>query len=147
MLKRLDGRARPRLGADVRKNFERRGGPEKLVISFYAPNRSFEGKSLAEISKTMKLPPEEAVLNLLVKGDASLVSFNMTESDIELIMRQPFTMTCTDGDLVPFGQGKPHPRGNAGFARKIRLYVNERRTIDLPFASRSMTSLPAAGVS
>ena len=44
----------------------------------------------------------------------------MTESDIELIMRQPFTMTCTDGDLVPFGQGKPHPRGNGAFARKIR---------------------------
>ena len=72
------------------------------------------------------------------------MSFNMTESDIELIMRQPFTMTCTDGDLVPFGQGKPHPRGNAAFARKIRLYVNERGTIDLPFAMRSMTSLPAA---
>jgi N-acyl-D-amino-acid deacylase len=144
MLKRLDGRDRPRLVADIRKNFERRGGPEKLVISFYAPNRSFEGKSLAEISKTMKLPPEEAVLNLLVKGDASLVSFNMSESDIELIMKQPFTMTCTDGDLVAFGNGVPHPRGNGAFARKIRLYVNERHAIDLPFAIRSMTSLPAA---
>jgi N-acyl-D-aspartate/D-glutamate deacylase len=83
-------------------------------------------------------------MDLLVKGDASLVSFNMTESDIELIMRQPFTMTCTDGDLVPFGQGKPHPRGNAAFARKIRMYVQDRGTIDLPFAVRSMTSLPAA---
>ena len=68
----------------------------------------------------------------------------MAESDIEYIMKQPFTMTCTDGDLVPFGQGKPHPRGNAAFARKIRLYVNERGVIDLPFAVRSMTSLPAA---
>jgi len=72
------------------------------------------------------------------------VSFNMAESDIEYIMKQPFTMTCTDGDLVPFGQGKPHPRGNAAFARKIRVYVNERSVIDLPFAVRSMTSLPAA---
>jgi N-acyl-D-amino-acid deacylase len=114
------------------------------VISFYRPNPSLEGQSLAQVSKTMNKPPEEAAMDLLVKGDASLVSFNMTESDIELIMRQPFTMTCTDGDLVPFGQGKPHPRGNGAFARKIRVYVNERSVIDLPFAVRSMTSLPAA---
>ena len=59
-------------------------------------------------------------------------------------MRQPFTMTCTDGDLVPFGSGKPHPRGNGAFARKLRLYVAERGVVDLPFAIRSMTSLPAS---
>ncbi len=144
MLKRIDGRDRSRLLADIRKNFERRGGPEKLVISFYKPNPSLEGKSAADVAKAMKRPPEEAVLDLLVKGDASLVSFNMSESDIELIMRQPFTMTCTDGDLVEFGNGKPHPRGNGAFARKIRVYVNERHVIDLPFAIRSMTSLPAS---
>jgi N-acyl-D-amino-acid deacylase len=79
-----------------------------------------------------------------LKGDASLVSFNMSERDIDLIMRQPFTMTCTDGDLVPFGQGKPHPRGNGAFARKLRVYVNERSVINLPFAVRSMSSLPAS---
>jgi N-acyl-D-amino-acid deacylase len=144
MLKRIDGRDRSRLLADIRKNFERRGGPGKLVISFYKPNPSLEGKSVADVANAMKRAPEEAVLDLLLKGDASLVSFNMSESDIELIMRQPFTMTCTDGDLVPFGEGKPHPRGNGAFARKIRVYVNERHVIDLPFAIRSMTSLPAS---
>jgi N-acyl-D-aspartate/D-glutamate deacylase len=92
----------------------------------------------------MNKSPEETAMALLLKGDASLVSFNMNERDIELIMRQPFTMTCTDGDLVPFGQGKPHPRGNGAFARKIRVYVNERGVVDLPFAIRSMTSLPAS---
>jgi N-acyl-D-amino-acid deacylase len=68
----------------------------------------------------------------------------MSDEDIDLIMKQPFTMTCTDGDLVAVGNGKPHPRGNAAFARKLRLYVNERHVIDLPFAIRSMTSLPAS---
>jgi N-acyl-D-aspartate/D-glutamate deacylase len=144
LIKRIEGADRARLAADIRRNFERRGGPDKLVISFYRPNPSLEGQSLAQVSKAMNTPPEETAMDLLVKGDASLVSFNMTESDIELIMRQPFTMTCTDGDLVPFGQGKPHPRGNAAFARKIHRYVNARGTIDLPFAIRSMTSLPAA---
>jgi len=144
LIKRIEGTDHARLAADIRRNFERRGGPDKLVISFYRPNSSLEGQSLAQVSKAMNKPPEEAAMELLVKGDASLVSFNMTESDIELIMRQSFTMTCTDGDLVPFGQGKPHPRGNGAFARKIHRYVNERGTIDLPFAIRSMTSLPAS---
>jgi N-acyl-D-amino-acid deacylase len=147
LLKRIQGAEHERLAADIRRSFERRGGPEKLVISRYAANPAFEGQTLAQVSKTLGKPPEEATMDLLVKaggGGASLVSFNMAESDIEYIMKQPFTMTCTDGDLVPFGQGKPHPRGNAAFARKIRLYVNERGVIDLPFAVRSMTSLPAA---
>jgi N-acyl-D-amino-acid deacylase len=144
LLKRIQGADHDRLAADIRRSFERRGGPEKLVISRYAVNPAYEGQSLAQISKTLGKPPAETAMELLLKGDASLVSFNMTESDIELIMRQPFTMTCTDGDLVPFGEGKPHPRGNGAFARKIRVYVNERGTIDLPFAVRSMTSLPAS---
>ena len=75
-------------------------------------------------------------------GGASVVSFNMSEPDIEHIMRQTFTMTCTDGDLVPFGSGKPHPRGNGAFARKLRLYVRERGVVDLPFAVRSMMTCP-----
>jgi N-acyl-D-amino-acid deacylase len=144
LLKRIHGAERDRLAADIRRNLVRRGGPDTLVISRYAANPALEGQSLAQVANTAGKPPEETAMELLVKGDASLVSFNMSESDIELIMRQPFTMTCTDGDLVPFGQGKPHPRGNGAFARKIRVYVNERGTIDLPFAIRSMTSLPAA---
>ena len=144
LLKRIQGAEHDRLAADIRRNVERRGGPDKLVISRYAPNPAFEGQSLAQVAKAIGKPADETAMELLLKGDASLVSFNMTDSDIELIMRQPFTMTCTDGDLVPFGQGKPHPRGNGAFARKIRVYVNERGTIDLPFAVRSMTSLPAS---
>jgi N-acyl-D-aspartate/D-glutamate deacylase len=114
------------------------------VISVYRPDRSLEGQSLAAVAKAMSMPPEEAAMALLRKGGAGLVSFNMSERDIELIMRQPFTMTCTDGDLVPFGQGKPHPRGNGAFARKLRVYVHDRGVIDLAFAVRSMTSLPAS---
>src|SRR5439155_19883814 len=110
-----------------------------LAFSRYAAYAVQEGETLAQVSNALGKPPEETAMELLLKGDASLVSLNMTESDIELIMREPFTMTCPDGDLVPFGQGKPHPPGNGAFARKIRVYVNERGTVDLPFAVRSMT--------
>ena len=144
LIKRIDGADHDRLAADMRRNLERRGGADSLVIAVYRPDRSLEGKSLAAVATAMSLAPEETAMALLRKGGAGLVSFNMSERDIELIMRQPFTMTCTDGDLVPFGQGKPHPRGNGAFARKLHVYVHDRGVIDLPFAVRSMTSLPAS---
>jgi len=105
LLKRIQGPDHDRLAADIRRNFERRGGPEKLVISRYASNPAYEGQTLAQVSKALGTRPEETAMELLVKaggGGASLVSFNMAEGDIEYIMKQPFTMTCTDGDLVPF---------------------------------------------
>jgi len=143
LLKRIRGPERAKLVAEVKENIQRRGGADTLVVSRYAPDTSLEGRSLADIARKAGKPPEETSLDLLERSDASLVSFNMSEHDIELIMRQPWTMTCTDGDLVPMGQGKPHPRAYGAFPRKLRLYVKERNVIDLPFAIRSMTSLPA----
>jgi N-acyl-D-amino-acid deacylase len=113
------------------------------MISRYRVDPSIEGRRLSELAAAAGVPPEEYALQLLEKGDASLVSFNMSEQDIEHIMRQSWTMTCTDGDLVPFGEGKPHPRAYGAFARKIRRYVQERGAVGLSDAIRSMTSLPA----
>jgi N-acyl-D-amino-acid deacylase len=143
LLRRIRGDERQKILAEVRTNIARRGGAETLVISRYAADPSIEGRHLAELAQKAGKPPEEHALDLLQKGEASLVSFNMAERDIELIMRQVWTMTCTDGDLVPLGQGKPHPRAYGAFPRKLRLYVRERGVVDLPFALRSMTSLPA----
>jgi N-acyl-D-aspartate/D-glutamate deacylase len=142
--KRMDGPEHSRLVAEMTANLARRGGARTLVVARYEPDPSLEGRSLEDIAKDMRTSPVEAAIGMIMKGGASVVSFNMSEDDVELIMRQPFTMTCTDGDLVPFGVGKPHPRGNGAFARKLRVYVGERKVIDLPFAIRSMTSLPAS---
>ena len=142
--KRIDGADHARLVTEMTANLARRGGAKTLVIARYEPDPSLEGKSLEEVAAGMRLSPVEAAVSMIMKGGASVVSFNMSEPDIEHIMRQPFTMTCTDGDLVPFGSGKPHPRGNGAFARKLRVYVTERGVVDLPFAIRSMTSLPAS---
>ena len=143
MLRRIRGDEGKKILEEVRQNIARRGGADTLMISRYAVDSSIEGKTLAELAAAAATTPEQHALELLQKGDASLVSFNMSERDIELLMRQPWTMTSTDGTLVPLGQGKPHPRAYGAFPRKLRLYVHEREVIDLPFAIRSMTSLPA----
>jgi N-acyl-D-amino-acid deacylase len=143
LLKRLTGVERPRLLAEVEKNIARRGGASTLVVSGYAPDRALEGRSLADIAAERGVSPVELVAALLERSDGGLVSFNMSERDIAHIMRQPWTMTCTDGELTAPGAGKPHPRGYGAFARKLAVYVRERQVVDLAAAVRSMTSLPS----
>jgi N-acyl-D-aspartate/D-glutamate deacylase len=143
MMKRITGELRPEIRAEVKTNIARRGGADTFLVSEYDVDTSIEGQRLSDLAAKAALPVEEYVLRLLEKGDAGLVSFNMSEPDIELIMRQPWTMTCTDGGLQPMTEGKPHPRAYGAFPRKLERYVRERQTVDLPFAIRSMTSLPA----
>jgi N-acyl-D-amino-acid deacylase len=141
--KRALGAERGRLRDEVRQNIARRGGAGSLQIARFVADPSIEGKTLADLAQATGESPEEVALDLLARGGAGLVSFNMSERDIEQIMQQPFTMTSTDGDLVPMGEGKPHPRAYGAFPRKLRVYVRERAVIDWPFAIRSMTHLPA----
>ena len=144
MMKRITGELRGEIREQVKTNIARRGGADTLMISRYAANPSFEGQRLSVLAAKAGVAPEEYALQLLEKGDASLVSFNMSEGDIEGIMKQPWTMTCTDGDLVRMGEGVPHPRAYGAFARKLKKYVAERGTINVADAVRSMTTLPAA---
>ena len=143
MIRRAKGDERGKLLADMRTNVARRGGAKTLVIARFEPDPSLEGRNLEELSKEWNKPPEEVALDLLVRGGAGLVSFNMTERDIEHIMKQTWTMTSSDGGLGPMGVGKPHPRAYGAFPRKLAVYVRERGVVDWPFAIRSMTSLPA----
>jgi N-acyl-D-aspartate/D-glutamate deacylase len=143
MMKRITGELRNEIRAEVRTNIARRGGADTLMISHYSANPSFEGQRLGVLAAKAGVAPEEYALQLLEKGDASLVSFNMSEADIEAIMQQAWTMTCTDGELPRMNDGVPHPRAYGAFARKLKKYVAERKTIDIAQAIRSMTSLPA----
>lgn len=144
LLARVRGAERARLLDEVRANIARRGGAHTLLISRFAPDPAREGRTLADLAAATGMPAEQVALDLVERADAGLISFNMSERDVELLMRQSWVMTCTDGDLVPLGEGKPHPRAYGAFPRKIRVYVAERGVIDLPAAVRSMTSLPAS---
>jgi N-acyl-D-amino-acid deacylase len=143
MIARLHGSDGARVREAIAQNIARRGGADKLVISDFPPDHTLEGRSLAEIAGARSVDAVDLVVTLLQQADAALVSFNMADDDIVRIMRQPWTMTCSDGDLTAPGQGKPHPRGYGAFARKLAVYVRERGVLDLPRAVRSMTSLPA----
>lgn len=130
--------------AVVTENLRRRNGPDAVLIASYRADPTLAGKTLTEIAKARGVDPVTAALALMDGGSASIVSFNMSESDIEAIMRAPFTMASSDGGLVPVGAGQPHPRDYGAFARRLAVYVRDRRVVSLEFAIRSMTSLPAS---
>jgi N-acyl-D-amino-acid deacylase len=135
--------AREKLEATVRENIRRRGGPASIQIASYSADRALQGQNLDGISRARGLAPEVAAIQLMVAGDASIVSFNMSEDDIRQIMTRPYTMASSDGGLVPMGAGQPHPRNYGAFARRLSTYVREREVMSLEFAIRSMTTLPA----
>ena len=125
------------------ENLRRRGGAASVLIASYRADRTLEGRTLEQIAEARKEPPVRVALDMIARGAPSIVSFNMAESDIVHIMKQPYTMTSTDGGLVLPTEGKPHPRNYGAFARKLALYVRERGAVTLEHAIRSMTSLPA----
>jgi N-acyl-D-amino-acid deacylase len=127
----------------VTENLRRRGGPKSILIAFARQDHSLEGKTLADIAAARGVSPVKAAIDIIAGGDASIVSFNMSEDDIEAIMRAPYTMASSDGGLVAVGAGRPHPRNYGAFARRLAVYVRERHVVSLEFAVRSMTSLPA----
>jgi len=141
-LRRPNDRATVR--ADVIENLDRRGGAAQLQFQRYAPDPSIEGRSLQSVADERGQAPADLALQLLERGDAGLVSFNMSDADIETFMKQPWMMTCSDGGLVEMNIGVPHPRYYGSFSRKIRKYVVEDSVITLEVAIRSMTSLPAS---
>ena len=96
------------------------------------------------VAQERGVEPTELALQLLEAGGAGLVNFNMDAGDIAALMRQPWTMTSSDGGLTAMGQGVPHPRFYGTFPRKIRKYVREDGVLELTAAIRSMTSLPAS---
>ena len=121
----------------------RRGGADRIQFRRYRPNESIEGKLLSDVAKERGQNPINTAIDLIKAGSVSIVSYNMHDQDVETLMVQPWTMTSSDGDLVPLNEGVPHPRSYGTFARKIRLYVQEKRIVTLEHAIRSMTSLPA----
>jgi N-acyl-D-amino-acid deacylase len=136
-----------RVRGDIEHEISRRGGADRIVL-YDHPEKKYVEKSLADIASDLGKTPADAAIHLQMTGydragGGRMRGYSLSEIDIEHIMRQDFTATCTDGDTVAHGDGVPHARFYGTMPRKIRRYVVDRGVISLPFAIRSMTSLAA----
>src|SRR3546814_5516137 len=90
---------RAKIRAEMVPNLARRAGPHALMIRRFAPDPSLEGKRLDEIGAMQGKDPLDVAIDMLIQGGAPTVSFNMSDDDVAAFMRQPWTMTSTDGGL------------------------------------------------
>jgi N-acyl-D-amino-acid deacylase len=133
----------PGIRKEIADNIERRGGADTLMISSYRAKPEWAGKNLLDISRVIGKTPVDAAIEIALTGGASVISFNMSEDDIVYFMKRPYVMTGSDGDVLQFGQGLPHPRSYGTFVRKIRQYVLEKKVISMEQAIHAATGLPA----
>ncbi len=93
-----------------------------------APPPDWSGKYLSDLAKEWKMDPLDAAIRVLrdSHGRASVVSFNISEADLENFMKQPWVVTSSDG-------GPGHPREYATFQTKYAVYVKQKHVIDTGF--------------
>lgn len=118
------------------------------VVAYYAPDTSFNGKSIEQINllkgrKHAAKAETETVMEIISNGGATAVFHGMGEEDIRRIMQYPFNMFASDATIRVLNAGMPHPRGYGTNARVLAKYVREEKVLRLEEAIRRMTSLPA----
>lgn len=125
------------------------GDPKNVQIVNCAFDRSLAGKNLAEVTRGRGQEPTfenaaETAMDLVRRGNCSGIFHAIGEEDVVRIMRSPYTMIASDGDIPVFGQASPHPRSYGTFARVLGVYVREKHVITLEDAVRRMSGYPAA---
>jgi len=137
-----DPAQRDRLLTAITENIQRRGGANTLLFTS-SRNPELYDKTLAQVAAARKMPPPETALAILqtssrdkTMNQLGVISFNMSEDDIDRFMLQPWDMTCSDGS-------PGHPRLYGTFPRKLRIYVYDKKLITLPFMVHVSTEEPA----
>lgn len=124
------------LSTGIEENIRRRGGPASLILSA-SDDPEIDGNSIEKMSEVWGVSPTEVVIHVLRKASGvRVVSFNMSEEDIEKFMKQPWVMTGSDGVVA-------HPRKYGSFTKKLTDYTLKRNVIPLSFTIHSSSGKTA----
>lgn len=146
LLKRLDDPATlARIRGEMQENLRRRGGASALLL--IAEGFPWTGKTLEQVAADWKLDSRDAALRIIRQsveakdqgprgGGTAVASFNMAQADVDLLMKQPWMVTSSDGS-------DGHPRMFATFPEKYVRYVRERKVIHLRAFIRQSTGRTA----
>lgn len=131
-----------KIKAEMRENMRRRGGAASLLLT--SAGQPWTGKTLAQMATQWGVDPIDAAIRILRTPNAagtapagvSVASFNMIDQDVDLIMKQKWVVTSSDGS-------DGHPRQYATFPKLYRTYVVERKVIPLAEFIRRSTGRTA----
>jgi dihydroorotase/N-acyl-D-amino-acid deacylase len=127
--------------------------PDQVLVNAVRADslRRYEGVRLDSIGRLRGEDPYDAAFDILVadRGATSAIYFTMSEDDLRLALRQPWTSIGQDaGAVTPdsTSHGRGHPRGFGTFPRILGRYVRTDSVLGLEEAVRKMTSLAAQRV-
>lgn len=120
--------------------------PEFMIIADYEADTSLVGLTLADIAAAREEPAEKTYKYLIktaleAQADESIICKSMTEDDIAVLLKWPYTNICTDGAFHSL-----HPRGTGSFPRILSKYVRQRKDLSLEQAIQKMSAQAAANV-
>src|SRR5262245_973859 len=114
--KRLaDPATRRRVVDEMKESLNRSGfkGYSFVIVPNYHTDKSFNGKSIAEITKQVHGKSDiksqiEQSLTMYEAGGAGMVYHGMSEDDVQRIMGEPFTMIASDSSVLELSESVPH---------------------------------------
>ena len=123
---------------------------DKSILVHFAPNKTYEGKSIGAIAILRKEQPPATLMNLIAiaadfeekhpdydDGVEAIMGKSMDETDVRNFLRWPQTNICSDG------ANGGHPRGYGTFTKFLGKYVREQKLVPLETAIYKMTGLTA----
>lgn len=129
--------------------FQHTATPEDIVLSYYAPNPEFNGRTVAEVASILEKDVETTLMELALaaddyrketgRGGAGIIAKGMDEGDVAALMLWEHANICSDG-----GHGGGHPRGYGAFPRVLGRFVRKLGVLEIEDAIYKMTALPAA---
>lgn len=126
--------------------------PAGSVVFPFAPNKTYEGKTLAEIAAMRNESAAQTLISLIAMVDdyekqhpnddnvEGIIGKSMSDADIKQLLSWSNTNICSDG-----GSGG-HPRSHGTFTRVLGHYVRDEKIMSLENAIQKMTSLAAEHV-
>ena len=122
----------------------------KSVLIRFAPERSYEGKTISEIAGIRKEKEPVTLMNLIAmaaafdkkypdfnEGTETIMGKAMDDKDVAEFISWPGSNICSDGS------SSGHPRGHGSFPRVLGRYVREQQLMPLETAVYKMTGLSA----
>ena len=99
------------------------------------------GEMLPDLALSHEVMPFEFIRRMVVEegGHAMVTLGAIREHEVQLLLKQPWTMVASDGVEVD----PEHPRGRGTFPRVLGRYVREWGVLSLEEAVFKMTGLPA----
>ncbi len=133
-----DPATRRRMENEMRAIFPMMAGRDLTSVQFRVlpADQRYNGRTLADYVRGRKQAPTlangiKALIELQLKGGFEGIFHAMDEADVIRLLRHPWAMIETDGDLVGWEQGFPHPRSYGAFPRVLAQYVREQKVLTL----------------